>query len=190
MEAAEALPILGTAFGLSMDAFAVAIMASTLLETVTPRHLFRLAFHFGLFQALMPTMGWAAGISLKELLHAWDHWVAFGLLFLVGVRAVWGALRGKGESLRKGDPTRGLTLVALSVATSIDALAVGVTFAVLGVKILVPVLVIGLVAAAMTVLGMRIGRRVGRAFGKKAQLLGGIVLIGIGIKILLGDLFA
>jgi putative Mn2+ efflux pump MntP len=188
VQPADNLSILGTAVGLSMDAFAVAIMASTMLPAITPRHLFRLAFHFGLFQALMPAIGWAAGISLKEALRFWDHWIAFGLLFLVGVRAIQAAFSRNGAPFLPGDPTRGLALVALSVATSLDALAVGVTFAVLGVKILVPVVVIGLVATAMTALGMLIGRRVGRAFGKKAQLLGGIVLIGIGLKILVQDL--
>lgn len=192
MHPADHLSILGTAIGLSMDAFAVAIVASTLIPALTPRHLFRLGFHFGLFQALMPILGWAAGISLKEAVQSWGHWIAFGLLLLVGARAIRGAFRdalgNDGGRLAAGDPTRGISLVALSVATSIDALAVGVTFAVLGVAILVPVVVIGLVAAALTTVGMLIGRRVGPAFGRKAQLAGGIVLIGIGLKILVQDL--
>lgn len=175
-----------------MDAFAVAILASAMLERITRRHLFRLAFHFGLFQALMPVLGWAAGRSLISVVQEWDHWVAFGLLLLIGSRAILCSFQGEQGAEEtdssRGDPTRGLSLVALSVATSIDALAVGVTFAVLGVRILVPVLIIGLVATTLTTAGMLLGRKLGRGFGKKAELLGGIILVVIGIQILLRDL--
>ncbi|MBN1443147.1 MAG: manganese efflux pump [Planctomycetes bacterium] len=182
--------LIAIALALSMDAFAVAVMASVTLESITPRHLFRLAFHFGLFQAIMPAIGWAAGRSFEASIRAWDHWVAFGILLGIGARAIWNAARAGERERPPSDPTRGLTLVGLSVATSIDALAVGFTFSLLGVSILLPVVVIGLVAAAMTLAGMLLGRRLGSLFGKSAEIAGGAILIGIGIKILVEHLCA
>ncbi len=184
----DTISILAIAFGLSLDAFAVAIMASLALKTLTRRHLFRLSFHFGLFQALMPVLGWVAGRSVESAIREWDHWVAFGILLFIGARAVGSSLRKREDREVDSDPTRGLTLVALSVATSIDALAVGLTFAVLGLDILIPVLVIGVVAATMTLAGMLLGKRLGEAFGKRAELAGGLVLIAIGVKILVEHL--
>lgn len=186
----DSIAILGTALGLSMDAFAVAIVSSASLDRLTRRRLFRLSFHFGLFQALMPVLGWAAGRPLVDAVADWDHWAAFGLLAAIGGRTMVHALRRAPAEASAGDPTRGLALVALSIATSLDALAVGATFALLKVRILVPVAAIGAVAAAMTVLGMWIGRRVGAPFGRKAEFLGGLVLFGIGLKILLEHLLA
>ncbi|MGQ9589049.1 MAG: manganese efflux pump MntP [Planctomycetota bacterium] len=186
----DPIAIFGTALGLSLDAFAVAIVSSASLDRLTRRRLFRLSFHFGLFQALMPVLGWAAGLPLASAVAGWDHWAAFGLLAAIGVRTMAHALRRADAEAPAGDPTRGLALVALSVATSIDALAVGATFAFLKVRILVPVAAIGAVAAAMTVLGMWIGKRAGEAFGRSAEFLGGLVLLGIGLKILLEHLLA
>ncbi|MHC4605574.1 MAG: manganese efflux pump MntP [Planctomycetota bacterium] len=174
------------ALGLAMDAFAVAVAASITLDRLTPRRIFRLAFHFGLFQAMMPVLGWAAGLTVAAWITAWDHWVAFGLLTLIGVKAIAGAFRRRKES--PGDPTRGWSLVILSVATSIDALAVGISLAMLDVRIWYPCAIIGVVAAAMTILGMALGRRLGGRFGKGAELLGGAILIGIGVKILVEHL--
>jgi putative Mn2+ efflux pump MntP len=187
VQVADPISILGIAIGLSLDAFSVAITASVTLPEITRRHLFRLAFHFGLFQALMPVLGWLAGRSVESVVREWDHWVAFGLLFLIGAQSIKCGF-SKNKETSSEDPTRGLTLVALSVATSIDALAVGFTFAVLGVKIVVPALVIGLVASLMTLVGMFLGRRLGGLLGKKAEILAGLVLIGIGVKILVEHL--
>lgn len=185
MKELDLIEILGTALGLSLDAFAVAILSSALLDRLTRRRLFRLSFHFGLFQALMPLAGWAAGRPLSGALGAWDHWVAFGLLATIGIRTIADSLRSERAKAPVGDPTRGFRLMALSVATSIDALAVGATFGILNVRILFPALVIGVVAATMTALGMGLGRRLGEAFGRRAELAGGILLFGIGLKILL-----
>ena len=176
------------ALGLSLDAFAVAIMASVTLPKITRRHLFRLAFHFSLFQAMMPVIGWATARNLESTIRDWDHWIAFGILLLVGAHAIKNAFGTRSHEASPDDPTRGLTLVALSFATSIDALAVGLTFALLGVKIIVPAVVIGVVAGTMTVTGMLLGKRLGRALGRKAELLGGFVLIAIGVKILIEHL--
>ena len=177
--------IIGIAFGLAMDAFAVAIAASVALKEVTGRQTFRLAFHFGLFQALMPVVGWLAGSTLTRWVEAWSHWIAFGLLLFVGGKMIWEAVRG-GE--RKGDPTKGLTMVSLSVATSIDALVVGVSFAMLDVTIWWPCLIIGVVAAGMTVVGLKIGSKLGQRFGSRMEVLGGLVLVAIGVRVLVMNL--
>lgn len=178
------LTLTGIALALAMDAFAVALGAGILLDPLTGRHLFRLGFHFGLFQALMPILGWLAGRTVQHLIAAYDHWIAFGLLAFVGGKMLYEALHGDDES-SNSDPTRGLSLVMLSIATSIDALAVGLTLAMLDVSIWTPALVIGLVAGTLTVAGMLLGRRVGILWGKRVEICGGLVLLGIGLKILL-----
>jgi manganese efflux pump family protein len=182
------LLIIGIAFGLALDAFAVAIASSIALGTVSPRQTFRLSFHFGLFQAMMPVLGWMAGLSMVGWIQAWDHWVAFGLLSLIGCKALCAAFHDDDGGDLKVDPTRGLTLVILSVATSVDALAVGLSFAMLNVKIWYPSAIIGVVAAVMTLLGMHVGGRLGRCFGRQMEAMGGIVLIAIGVKILIEHL--
>lgn len=181
----DILTLFGIAVALAMDAFAVALATGLTLPQLTGRHLFRFGFHFGLFQALMPVLGWLAGVTVREQIEAFDHWLAFGLLTLVGAKMLWEAWHGDEESPREGDPTRGLSLVVLSIATSIDALAVGLSLAVLGVTIWTPALVIGLIAAILTVCGMLLGRRLGRAWGTGVEIFGGLVLIAIGVKILI-----
>jgi len=181
----DLLSLFGIAIALAMDAFAVALSAGLILPRLTGRHLFRFGFHFGLFQALMPILGWLAGVSLREQIEAFDHWLAFGLLALVGGKMLWEAWHHDEDSTREGDPTKGLSLVMLSIATSIDALAVGLSLAVLGVTIWTPALVIGLTAGILTICGMLLGRRIGQRWGTRVEFLGGLILIGIGFKILL-----
>lgn len=178
------LTLFGIALALAMDAFAVALAAGGVLNPLTRRHLFRLGFHFGLFQALMPIAGWLAGMTVQKWIAAYDHWIAFGLLAFVGGRMIHEAFE-EDEEKESTDPTRGLTMVMLSVATSIDALAVGLTLAMLGVSIWIPSVVIGLVAGVLTVAGMLLGRRLGHDWGQRVEVLGGLVLCGIGLKILL-----
>lgn len=173
------------AVGLSMDAFAVSIACSVLLCHVSFRQIFRLGFHFGLFQALMPVVGWLAGRSVSEYISAWDHWVAFGLLGLIGLKAIRESFKPGDEDDVKGDPTKGMSLIMLSVATSIDALAVGVSLAAVNVSIFQPALIIGIITACFSVVGTVYGCRIGARFGKKVEAAGGIILILIGIKILL-----
>jgi putative Mn2+ efflux pump MntP len=220
-----------------MDAFAVALASSAALLRVRKRQVFRLAFHFGLFQALMPLIGWAAGRSLERVIAPFDHWAAFAILAAVGAKAIFKSDSGKrgtkDASAERGktawihdsspeaasiqsqaasaasgtaaacappsdsaacappaDPTRGWSLVLLSLATSIDALAVGVSFAMLRVDILAPVLVIGATACAFTVAGMILGSRLGALFGRRMEIAGGIVLIAIGAKIVAEHLIA
>jgi manganese efflux pump family protein len=172
------------AVGLAMDAFAVAVATGLLLQRVTARHTFRIAFHFGLFQFLMPVIGWSAGHWLSGWLSAWDHWIALVLLGYVGVKMLWEAREGKLADAAR-DPTRGWLLVTLSVATSVDALAVGFSLAMLDVSIWMPSVVIGLVAALLSAVGILFGGRIGARWGRTALIAGGIVLILIGLKILL-----
>jgi len=173
----------GIAVGLAMDAFAVAIAAGLTIERLTGRHIFRIAFHFGLFQFMMPIIGWLAGRSVAGYVQDYDHWVAFGLLGTIGGKMLWDALISDEESFRK-DPSRSWSLVLLSIATSIDALAVGLSMAVLGVSIWLPSIVIGLVAGIMSLVGICMGSRLGNRARRWAESLGGVILIGIGVRIL------
>lgn len=178
--------LIGISVGLAMDAFAVSIVAGLRLDVVTPRQAWRLAFHFGLFQAIMPILGWFAGWGLASQIATYGNGIAFVLLAAVGGKALWNALRpGEAMSRSKVDPTRGLTLVALSVATSLDALAVGLSLALMDVtSIWGPAFVIGLVAAAFTTLGIGFGARLGPRCGRWAEALGGSVLLVIAVEIL------
>ncbi len=185
----DAITLTGLALALAMDAFAVALGTGTVLSRLTGRHLFRLGFHFGLFQALMPIIGWLAGQTVVHHIEAWDHWIAFTLLAVIGGRMIHEACSDE-EKTDDRDPTRGLSLVMLSIATSIDALAVGFSLSVIGVSIWLPALVIGLVAGALTLAGMFIGQHSGDRWGTKVEIFGGCILIGIGLKILLEHLLA
>jgi putative Mn2+ efflux pump MntP len=180
--------LFGIALGLAMDAFSVAIGVSIALGGTSMRQTFRLVWHFGLFQALMPIIGWAAGTSVRPWIEQWDHWLAFGLLSVVGGRMILEAMRSTGDEHRRSDPTRGWSLVVLSIATSIDALAVGLSFAALGVQVWIPAAVIGVTAALMTLLGTLGGRALGARFGSRMAVVGGLVLIAIGGWILLEHL--
>ena len=183
----DILTILGLAVGLAMDALAVAIGTGLLLGRPSPRQAFRLAFHFGLFQFLMPVLGWAAGRAVEVHIRAFDHWVAFCLLAFVGGKMLWEAWEHE-EDVPRQDPTRGWTLVVLSVATSIDALAVGLSMAFLQVSVWLPSAVIGVVAFAFTAAGVALGARVGARVGRWPAVLGGLVLLGIGVRILVEHL--
>jgi len=172
-----------------MDALAVAIATGIALGKVSGRQTFRLSWHFGLFQFLMPVIGWLAGLSVERYLSGYDHWLAFGLLGFIGGKMIYEALRGREGEKAVSDPTRGISLVLLSVATSVDALAVGLSLGVMRIRIWYPAVVIGLVAGCLTAAGMHLGAPLGNRFGRKMELLGGLVLIGIGCNILYRHLF-
>ena len=180
----DLLQLLGIAIGLAMDAFAVSIVAGLTLSKVSPRHVFRLAFHFGLFQFLMPIIGYLAGSMLADSIRDYDHWIAFLLLGYVGGKMLWES-RGTREAGDRTDPTRGLMLVTLSVATSIDALAVGLSMAFLRIEVWFPAIVIGFVAALFTTVGILSGSRIGPRWGRWAEVIGGCILLLIGLNILL-----
>lgn len=179
------------AIALAMDAFAVAVASGMVLATVGLRQTFRLSWHFGLFQALMPVIGWFLGQSVHAYIKDYDHWVAFALLTYIGVKMIRESF-AEDELRHRVDPTRGWALVVLSVATSIDALAVGLSLSMLRLSIWFPALVIGLVAAVFTGIGLHLGRTVSRArrLGRVAEWGGGTVLIAIGGRILWTHLVA
>jgi putative Mn2+ efflux pump MntP len=180
------LNIFGLAVALAMDAFAVSIASGVALKNVSIRQFFRLSWHFGLFQAVMPIIGWTAGFSFRFMIEKYDHWVAFTLLLFVGGNMLRSAFGENDEGNSCKDPTKGSSLVLLSVATSIDALAVGLSMAVINVSILFPAFIIGIVAAAFTSLGLFLGSKACRflILRKYAEVLGAVVLIGIGVNIL------
>lgn len=175
----------GIAVGLAMDAFAVAVAAGLTLAKVTPRQAFRLSFHFGLFQFLMPIVGWLAGTALAEWIDRYDHWIAFGLLGVIGLKMLIDSLT-RHEDAPRNDPTRGLSLATLSLATSIDALAVGLSLAFMDVSVWGASVLIGVVAALFTAVGVLCGARLGSRWARRAEALGGCVLMIIGLRMLLG----
>lgn len=183
------LSIFGIAVALAIDAFSVALATGVVLPCLTPRHCFRLSFHFGLFQFMMPIIGWLLGSAFESCVHAYAPWIAFGLLAVVGGRMIVEALRPPRSAAELQDPTRKGSLVMLSVATSIDALAVGISLSLLGGSIWSAAAIIGLVAAALTLVGMFCGKSLGVRFGHRMGLAGGLVLLAIGIKIVAPRLF-
>ncbi len=172
------------AVGLAMDAFAVSIAAGLTVGVVTPRHVFRIAWHFGLFQFLMPVIGWWLGLQVAGRIANWDHWLACGLLTFIGGKMLFEAFE-KREPGTKSDPTRGWMLVTLSLATSIDALAVGLSTAFLDITIWKPSVIIGLVACAFSGIGITFANKVLGRFGRTAEIMGGLTLIVIGGRIFL-----
>jgi len=184
----DIIALLAIALGLSMDALAVSVANGFSIKRLKVRHAVQIAFFFGLFQAVMPVIGWTAGLTLTACIQQYDHWVAFGLLLVVGVKMIWES-RSLEWDEEKNNCLYFPTLLLLSLATSIDALAVGMSFAMLNLGIVVPVLIIGavtfLVCFVGTEVGDKLGDRIGPMLGNRLQLAGGIVLILIGIKILI-----
>ncbi len=183
----EMITITFVAFGLAMDAFAVSITSGITIRYLKIDQALRIALFFGSFQAIMPVIGWLAGLSLRDFISDIDHWIAFGLLSFIGCKMIYEAFRMEAD--QKGlNPLNVYVLLMLSIATSIDALAVGVSFAFLRISIITPVLVIGIVTFLLSYLGTFIGNRLGHFFERKIQILGGFILISIGVKILIGHL--
>ncbi len=183
------ITILGIAVALAMDAFAVAIATGVNLKQVSFRQTFRLSWHFGLFQSLMPIIGWGLGVSIEDYVAAYAHWVAFIMLALVGTNMLKEAIfteSDENEAAPRKDSTKGMTMVMLSIATSIDALAVGLSMSMLRVSIAYPAVIIGIVAGLFTIAGLHLGKRVARLtwLSTWAEILGGLVLWIIGLNIL------
>ncbi|MBN1575643.1 MAG: manganese efflux pump [Chitinispirillaceae bacterium] len=177
------------ALALAMDAFAVSICSGATIEKMRLRHALRIAGFFGFFQAVMPVAGWSAGRYAAELIKACDHWIAFGLLTIVGGKMIYEALVFKAENEKRADPLNLYILFTLAIATSIDAAAVGISLSLLAVGIVQPAIIIGCVTFLVSLAGTWIGCRCGVLFGEKIEIAGGIVLIGIGCKILVEHLF-
>jgi putative Mn2+ efflux pump MntP len=176
------------ACGLAMDATAVCLGAGATGRAKGRRAAFRLVFHFGLFQSLMPLLGWLLGRGLVGLFHKVDHWLAFVLLAIVGTRMIIAGARPHDDDLPRGDLTRGWSLIALSVATSIDALAVGLGLAVLDISIWLPCLLIGVITAGMSWGGLVLGSVLHARWGSRMEMAGGGLLLLIGLQILVSHL--
>ena len=178
------LELLLIAVGLSMDAFAVSVCKGLSLQRLKPRHAALVGLYFGGFQALMPMLGWALGARFEHVIQSVDHWIAFFLLAVIGA----GMIREARQQEELNDDLGFKTMLLLAVATSIDALAVGVTFAFLQVRILPAASLIGVTTFALSALGVYIGHVFGLKYKAKAEIAGGVILIGIGLKILLEHL--
>ena len=188
MSDTDLLSIFVVALGLSADCFAVAFGSSVSRKSYPVRQFIRLALSFGLFQGFMTFLGWLAGNTIIKYISAYDHWVAFGLLAFVGGHMIWESFHDDETRETTNDFTKLWMLLTLSVATSLDALAVGLSFAVLEANIAIASITIGLVSFAITILGAFLGKKLGAIVGKRAELAGGIILIIIGIRILLEHL--
>lgn len=171
------------AIGLAIDAFTVSIASGIILKKPSAKDAFTIAAFFGIFQAGMPILGWAAGTGIRGLIAWIDHWIAFGLLVAIGGKMIWDSFKNGSETVF--DPRKMKVLLLLAIATSIDALAVGITLGLLDIGILVPVLVIGTVTFMLSLFGIFFGEKFGKVFEEKVGIIGGLVLIGIGLKILL-----
>ena len=183
------LSILFLAIGLSADCFAVSLAGSITLKQIPFYIAVRTGLAFGIFQAGMTVAGWLAGESFIEYIESFDHWLAFGLLGFIGGKMLWESFHGDGEGEKKNSGiNRWPTLIVLAVATSIDALAAGLSLAFLKVNIGLASGTIGVTALIITLLGLYAGKKLGKAAGRWAEVAGGIILIGIGIKILLEHL--
>jgi putative Mn2+ efflux pump MntP len=182
----DILTITLIAVGLAMDAFAVSIARGISIENQKRKNALVVASFFGAFQVIMPVIGWCAGLGLEELIKWIDHWIAFGLLALIGSKMIYDSTAK--NDLQKESKLRLHTLLTLSIATSIDALMVGMSFAFLQTAILTPIIVIGLVTFFLSYVGFLFGNVTGNFLGNKIKILGGIILIAIGIKILLEHL--
>ena len=171
------------ALGLAADAFAVSVCVGAGGHARDLRSMVRLSWHFGLFQCIMPLLGWWTGLWISRWFEQFDHWIAFVLLTFVGIRMLRSALYPEEVRLQK-NPTRGSMLVVLSVATSVDAYAVGFSLALVRISIWYPSLVIGIVTGLTSYLGIRLGERFSRFLGRTAEAAGGLVLLLVGLKIL------
>jgi len=171
--------------GVSADAFAAALANGLRMQKLLYRHVVIIALTFAGFQAVMPLLGWLLASQFARFLDPVDHWIAFGLLSLIGAKMIWEAFASKEDYSANGGRLEVRRLLLLGVATSIDAAAVGVSFAVLDVSIIQAILIIGGATLVLSFIAVLIGHRVGVRFRKPAEIMGGLVLVGIGVRILL-----
>jgi len=184
----QLITILLLAVGLAMDAFAVSLSIGTAGEILSTRGKIRLAAHFGIFQSGMTALGWLMGETVVNYIKGFDHWIAMGLLSYVGVNLIRAGFQKDGKAFEQ-DPSTGRTLVLLSFATSIDAFAVGLSIVFLKIPILLSVIAIGLITLLLSVIGLFAGTRLGETFGKRMEILGGLILLGIGVRVVFTHLY-
>ena len=182
----EFITILLIAVGLAMDAFAVSICKGLAIKDPNLRTMVIIGLWFGGFQAFMPVIGYLLGMSMYDLISDYDHWIAFGLLALIGLNMIFSPF-SKDEEEQDADIGYA-TMLVLAIATSIDALAVGISLAMDSTNLAVAVAVIGIVTMALSMIGVKIGAKVGERFGRRAEILGGMILVAIGLKILIEHL--
>ncbi|HPD64376.1 MAG TPA: manganese efflux pump MntP family protein [Bacteroidia bacterium] len=180
----DTLSLFLIAIGLSFDTFAVSVSNGLKDKELSFVNAFKIAFSLALFQSLMPVMGWLFGSTIKTYFEAIDHWIAFSLLLLIGLKMIYDGLFSKSEN-KNLNPLHLPTLLMLSLATSIDALVVGFGFAFLEINIVAAALIIAFTTGIVAMLGMLFGKKISGAVGNFAEILGGIILIGIGVRILL-----
>lgn len=184
----EFMTIILISLGLAMDALAVSLCIGTTGQILTLRGKFRLAAHFGIFQAGMTALGWLMGETIVQYVQGFDHWIAFALLGYVGINLIRAGFDHDGRAFEQ-DPSTGKVLVLLSFATSIDAFAVGLSIPFLKIPVLLSVVMVGLVALLLSAIGLFTGIRLGEKFGKRMEIVGGIILTRIGIRVVLSHLF-
>ena len=183
----DLLTIILIALALAMDAFAVSIVSGIIINQVKVCHAIKIAVWFGIFQALMPLIGLFGGTNLKALISDFDHWIVFGLLLFIGAKMIYESFQPDSVEERS-NPLDLKVLFTLSIATSLDAFAVGISFALLGIPIFTPIIVIGAVTFIMSFTGVWIGENGKRIFGKKVEVVAGLILIFIGVRVLISHL--
>jgi putative Mn2+ efflux pump MntP len=189
MSLMEWLTVFGIAVGLSMDAFAVSVVSGSFYKELKISHALRMAFFFGAFQAFMPLIGYAAGQTVADYITHFDHWVAFGLLVVIGGKMIFEGLKFEQVEKKAQDPSNLMVVLVLSVATSIDALAVGITLSLVTQSILAAVTAIGVITFLLSYAGVEFGRRTRHFIENKIEIIGGSILILIGLKILLAHIW-
>ena len=179
----DLLTIFLIAIGLSLDAFAVSIAAGAVMKYFNSGDALKMAFFFGAFQLVMPVVGWLSGLTLKNFISGVDHWIAFGLLLLIGCKMIY-----ESSKIDKENPgVNTMALLGLALATSIDALAIGLSLSFLNVAIAMPVIIIGAVTFLFSFFGVFAGHKFGRLFAGKIEIAGGVMIVGIGLKILFAN---
>jgi len=183
----ELFTIILIAFGLTVDSLAVSISTGLVVSHIRFTQAVRIALVLAVFQGAMPLIGWFLGFQVKDIIKDYDHWIAFILLFLIGAKMIYESFKNE-ETKKNFNPLKYSVMVGMAIATSIDALIVGVSFAFIDINITISIIIIGVLTFLVSMLGMLAGKRIGIFFGKKIEFLGGLVLIGIGIKILMQHL--
>ncbi len=177
------LSILLTSIGLSIDCFVVCVTIGSIQKNIQLQQIIKISIIMGLFHILMPLIGWYIGASFIDLIRAVDHWIAFGLLFIVGSKIIIESFSSK-ENNTKFNITKFIILFGLALATSIDALIIGIGFGLIEINILLTCIIIGITALIFSISGIYFGKIIGTKYNKKIEIIGGVVLIAIGIKIL------
>ncbi|MHC1706176.1 MAG: manganese efflux pump MntP family protein [Bacteroidales bacterium] len=183
----EILTLFLIAIGLSFDSFAVSVSCGIARTGIRFLPATRIAFFMAFFQGVMPLIGWIIGMKLSTLVHEADHWIAFGLLGALGIKMIWESLKAKDEVI-DFNPMNYKILITMALATSIDALIVGISFGTLNANIWLAILIIGSITFIISMLGILFGKNTGSRFGKRMEILGGLILIAIGAKILIEHL--